>query len=627
MSHRKKENKSTKKNKVAGGSGIKTAWIRTILVVFVLMLYGNTTKYEFTLDDDIFYLKHGSVQKGVSGIAEFFSHGSMEKFDGTLGEQPYRPLTLLSFAIEKDLFNNKASSSHFINVLLYILILQVLFGLLLRLFPKIHPIVSAAVVLLFAAHPIHTEVVASVKSRDELLAGLFGLMAWLYALPKQSQEHISLKSLIASLTCFALALFSKESAITFALVIPLSYYMLVNPDLKSAGKKSLSYFSIGILFVLLRMAVIGGTAAESVIPVHENILKNAEGFGEATATRMEILFHYLKLLVVPWPLSWDYSFNQIPIMNWSNAIPWISLFLYVSLLASALYLFKKKPILSFAILFFFTTMAPTSNIFFINLSTLGERFLFIPSLGFVLALIVIISGLLKLDMNNLSRSGQRMFKNIVLIILVLYSGLSFSRSADWKSNLSLFESGAINSSNSSRAHYSLATEYTRQADAAVDTKNRREFLSKAMDHFKISLDIWPNNVMSLYNLSNTLCKVNDTSLAIVNYKKAVKINPAYMGALNNLGGVYMSRNQPDSALLYLKQGYSFNQSDVSLLTNIAFVSFIAKNYEQAIEYANKAIALDPQSKKSYNVLIDSYNLLGKPDEAARYQKARDSNFR
>ncbi len=220
-----------------------------------------------------------------------------------------------------------------------------------------------------------------------------------------------------------------------------------------------------------------------------------------------------------------------------------------------------------------------------------------------------------------------MFKNIVLIILVLYSGLSFSRSADWKSNLSLFESGAINSSNSSRAHYSLATEYTRQADAAVDTKNRREFLSKAMVHFKISLDIWPNNVMSLYNLANTLCKVNDTSLAIVNYKKAVKINPAYMGALNNLGGVYMSRNQPDSALLYLKQGYSFNQSDVSLLTNIAFVSFIAKNYEQAIEYANKAIALDPQSKKSYNVLIDSYNLLGKPDEAARYQKARDSNFR
>ena len=627
MSQRKKENKSTKKNRAEARSGINTVWIRTLLIVFTLILYGNTTKYQFTLDDDIFYLKHQSVQKGMAGMSELFKHGSMEKFDGTLGEQPYRPVTLLSFAIEKDLFNNKASSSHFINVLFYILILQVLFSLLLRLFPKINPIVVAAVVMLFAAHPIHTEVVASVKSRDELLAGLFGLMAWLYALPQPGKDYISLKSNITSLICFSLALFSKESAITFALVIPLSYYMLVKPELKSSSKKALGFFSIGILFVVLRMLVIGNSTADSVMPVHENILKNAQGFGEATATRMEILFHYLKLLVVPWPLSWDYSFNQIPIMNWNNVIPWVSLFLYLSLLSFAIYLFRKKPILSFAIFFFFITMAPTSNIFFINLSTLGERFLFIPSLGFILALMVIISGLLKLDLDRYSGRGQKMSRNFFIILLVLYSGLSFSRSADWRSNLSLFESGAINSPNSSRAHYSLATEYTRQADASVDAKSRREFHSKAIDQFNISLEIWPNNVMSLYNLANTQCKVNDTSIAIVNYKKAVEINPAYMGALNNLGGVYMSRNQPDSALFYLKQGYSFNQNDVSLITNIAFVSFIAKNYSQAIEYANKAIALDPQNKKSYNVLIDSYNLLGKTEEAARYRKARDSDFR
>ena len=147
--------------------------IGVALIIFVLVLYGNTTKYKYTLDDDIFYLKHSSVQKGVSGISEFFSYGSMEKFDGTLVEKPYRPITLLSFAIDKHLFNNKVASSHFINFLLYILILQVLFSLMLRLFPKIHPMLSAAVVLLFAAHPIHTEVVASVKSRDELLAGMF----------------------------------------------------------------------------------------------------------------------------------------------------------------------------------------------------------------------------------------------------------------------------------------------------------------------------------------------------------------------------------------------------------------------------------------------------------------------
>ncbi len=627
MSQSKTEKRASKKNKPENNSGNATTWVRVALIIFVLVLYGNTTKYKYTLDDDIFYLKHSSVQKGVSGISEFFSYGSMEKFDGTLGEQPYRPITLLSFAIEKDLFNNKAASSHFINVLLYILILQVLFSLLLRLFPKIHPMLSAAVVLLFAAHPIHTEVVASVKSRDELLAGLFGLLAWFYALPKLKADNVSRKSLSASLMFFALAIFSKESAIAFVLAIPLSYYMLVSSNLKSTLKKGAGFFAIGILFVLIRMSVIGHAETISNTEVHENILKNTQGLGEATATRMEILFHYIKLLAVPWPLSWDYSFNQIPIMSWTDVIPWISLLIYAGLLISAFYYFRKKPILSFAILFFFITLTPTSNIFFINLSTLGERFLFIPSLGFTLALVFVLSELFKLNTSNFSGPGQNMFRNVVIVLLVIYSGLSFSRSSDWKSNLTLFESGVVNSPNSSRAHYSLATEYTRQAESEVDAKNRRDYLSKAIDHFNRSLAIWPKNVMSLYNLANTQCTVRDTSGALVNYKKAVEINPSHLGVLNNIGGVYMSRNQPDSALIYLKEGYAYNQKDANLIANIALVSFFSKNYSQAIEFANKALSLDPQNKKSYNVLIDSHNKLGQTDQAERFRKARDTYFR
>ncbi|TAH41900.1 MAG: hypothetical protein EYC69_07025 [Bacteroidetes bacterium] len=627
MSQSKSDKKASRKTKSENKPGMATGWVRMALIIFVLALYGNTTNYQYTLDDDIFYLKHNSVQKGVSGLSEFFSYGSMEKFDGTLGEQPYRPVTLLSFAIEKDLFNNKAASSHFINILLYILVLQVLLSLMLRLFPRINPMLSAAVVLLFAAHPIHTEVVASVKSRDELLAGLFGLMAWLYALPKPKEEFVSIKSLSTGLFFFGLAIFSKESAVAFILVIPLSYYMLVSSNLNSTLKNGAGFFAIGILFVILRMNVIGHAETISNTEVHENILKNTQGLGEATATRMEILFHYIKLLVVPWPLSWDYSFNQIPIMNWTDVIPWISFLLYTGLLISAFYYFKKKPILSFAIFFFFITLSPTSNILFINLSTLGERFLFIPSLGFILALVFLLSELFKLDTSNFSGPGKKMFRNIILALLVIYSGLSFSRSSDWKSNLTLFESGVKNSPNSSRAHYSLATEYARQADASADVKSRREYLSKAISHFNTSLDIWPKNVMSLYNLANTQCAVNDTSGALINYKKAVNINPSHLGVLNNIGGVYMSRSQPDSALLYLKEGYEYNQKDINLIANIALVSYFSKDYSQAIDFANKAIALDPKNKKSYNVLIDSYTALGQTEQANRFRKARDTNFR
>jgi hypothetical protein len=82
---------------------ISKGLIRIVLIVVVLILYGNSINYDFTIDDNIFYTKHTSVQKGISGIGEIFTHGSLEKYNGMQGVQPYRPVTLTSFAIQKQL--------------------------------------------------------------------------------------------------------------------------------------------------------------------------------------------------------------------------------------------------------------------------------------------------------------------------------------------------------------------------------------------------------------------------------------------------------------------------------------------------------------------------------------------
>lgn len=595
-------------------------WIRLALVFFVFILYGNTLKHQFTLDDDIFYLKHKSVQKGVSALPELFSHGSMEMFNGTKGEQPYRPITLLSFALEKNLFNNNPEQSHFINVLLYVLILLVLFNLLLSIFRNLHPLAIALVVFLFAAHPVHTEVVASIKSRDELLAALFGLLAWLRLSPKEGQQTVPSKSLITGLFFFALALFSKESIITLALLIPLSNYLLQTKNFDAIRPQVIGLLSLAGLFILLRSLVIGSETQAGTIPVHENILAMAKGTGEQLATRMGILFYYLKLLVVPWPLTWDYSFNQIPVMNWTQVLPWLSLVAYSGLLIIALLTIKKKPALSFAILFLLISLLPVSNLFFRNLSTLGERFLFLPSLGFIIALSILLADIFKLDLKNLHGKGKNIFLSSSLVLIVLYSGLTISRAAEWKSNLSLFESGVIHSQNSSRAHYSLATEYTRISAAASDPKSRMEYLKKSILHFNRSLEIQPGNVQSLYNLANTQCVLGDTLTALGNYKKAIKLAPDHMGVLNNLGGIYVRYGDYENALKYLKQGLSYNPNDITLMGNIASVSYFAKNYPQAIEYAEKVRQTEPLNTKCLKTLIDAYNALGQPQEAMKYRK-------
>ena len=148
-------------------------WFYLLFAVIILLIYGNTINYEFTLDDDLFFVKHKSVQKGFDGIGEIFSLGSLNQFDGTTGTQPYRPMTLLFFTFQRVYFDNSPTTAHLMNVLLYILVSFVLFKLLRRLFPEWHRIFAVLITILYIVHPIHTEVVSSVKSVDELLAALF----------------------------------------------------------------------------------------------------------------------------------------------------------------------------------------------------------------------------------------------------------------------------------------------------------------------------------------------------------------------------------------------------------------------------------------------------------------------
>ena len=136
------------------------------------LLYVNTLKHEYTIDDLIVVTSNKLTQQGVSAIPDIFSHSYMFGYNGREDES-YRPLTLTTFALEKSMFDANSSASHFIQVLLYALTILVLFRYLVRLLGEDRLTLVALITLLFAVHPLHTEVVANVKSRDELMCALF----------------------------------------------------------------------------------------------------------------------------------------------------------------------------------------------------------------------------------------------------------------------------------------------------------------------------------------------------------------------------------------------------------------------------------------------------------------------
>ena len=134
-----------------------------LIVAFSFALYGNTIKNEYSLDDIYVTGKNLLTQQGIKAIPAIFSsyYISLNAEEGGQHNFGYRPITKVTYAIEWQFFGENPHVSHFINILLYALTGIVLFLLLRRLLSNYHILFPFLTVMLFLAHPLHTEVVAS----------------------------------------------------------------------------------------------------------------------------------------------------------------------------------------------------------------------------------------------------------------------------------------------------------------------------------------------------------------------------------------------------------------------------------------------------------------------------------
>lgn len=601
--------------------------IKWLLVITIIIMYGASVNFEFTLDDDMFYIKHKDVQQGFPAVKKLFSHGSLYGFDGTTGVQPYRPFTLFVFTLQKEFFNNSPAMAHLVNILLYLVAVLLLFNLLQTLLRGKNILFAAGITFLFAVHPIHTEVVSNVKSMDELLVAVLGILAWRCFLPDNNGHMPGWWKWIAGSLLFLLALMSKESGIAFMVIIPLGLFMLTSAGLKKSLMVMIPLAGMSSFFLLLRHNIVGTRAASSGIPLLENVLNGAKGFSQLWATKFEILFYYIRLLFVPWPLTWDYSFNQIPLVVWDSPLALAGLLVYGSLFALAIWQFRKNPVLSFSILFFFIASAPTNNLFFNNGATVGERFLFVPSLGFCIGIIWLLGNRLNISGSDFFRGSNRLFTLLVGGLGLIFAILSNQRSADWKNNLTLFERGVERSPNSSRAQYSVASEYMNQARDATDPAERSMFLDKARVHFAKSVEIFPGNSQAHYNFGIYYTLIGDTPNAIRHYRICVEVDNDYEEAMNNLGVLYQGRRVFDSAQYYYEMCMRVDPGATKPLQNLSDLFGMkgallntSGDKDGAILNYKKCLDYNPKNLQGMNNLASIYSGLRNYDSALLYLK-------
>ena len=585
------------------------------------LLYIGTLGNDYALDDDVWIKKNTVTQQGLGGIKDIFTKPSLIGFNNLKDEQ-YRPMPLLSFAIEKALFNNSPHAQHFMHLLYWGLTNVMLFLLLLKLFKNVSPLVPLAMTLFFTLHPIHSEVVCNIKSRDDMFVLLFGATS-LWHLMNYLESKVS-KRLWYSLLFFYMALTSKENGFyALPFIVPLVVFTFTSFDIKTTLLKCVPFFGVFILLLIIRKAVLVNLTYTADIPIVNNSLKAAKTLSDMYATNMTMMGKSILLLIFPHPLSWDYSYNQFPIVSWGNVNALLSTAVYIALIAYAAIKIWQKDVYAFCILFFIITIIPTSNLIVKIQASFAERFLFLPSLAFCIAIVLLLYQLFKKDPNTNKVNLLQPVSYVMAGIFVLYSYKAFTRAPEWKNNTTLFRAGLIAAPNSARVHFAVASDYRTLGDSAKVAAEKPALYQKALDEYYVGLKIYDQDAEVWYNMGVTYFSMGNAQKALEVYEKALKLRPAYSMALNNVGVIYFNSQKYDEALGYFLKSVQSDSTFADALGNTGAVYHNKGNYAQAIVYYEKAIQKNPFNRNVYANMAKAYNSLGNKEKAAEYsQKAQ-----
>ena len=587
-----------------------------VLAIVCLGLYANTWNNNYCLDDVMVITENTSTLKGFAGIKDHLTkdylYGYMHQ-ESTNPLSPWRPLSLISFSVEVGVWGiNHPAYSHLINVLLYTLTVLLLFVLLTR-YLSIEKWTAFFAALLFAIHPIHTEVVANIKSRDEILSLLMMasslLLLWKYV------ETQNKKILFFSLLVFFLALLSKENAITFVAGIPLMLYFFSDLKKNQILRLSAWYFLIAVVYLIIRFSVLYNSDSENN-PSNDGFLIINYPFlyatgNEAFFTKIFILLKYLILLLFPYPLSFDYSYRQIPYVDGGNPGVWMAFAIYGSLIFYAVKNLKKKNIIACCILLFLISFSLAMNLFFDIAVTIGERLLYTPSLFFCLA-ITQAGKLLFAKIENKWSVNVKLLKAVAIMpVFLVCSFVVVNRNKDWKDMDTLNFADYKKSPNSVRMNDALGNYYLRNAESKnINPELKAKYLELAIPYYKKAIELYPEFENELINIAICYERLGNKKESDFYWNKLKEVAPNntrlrdyyhYQSSENILKGIkFTEQNAFDSSYFYLSKAIQtaiYNDSvTVQAYYHIAGLYYKMGKYQEAHDALGKVLSLDPNNK-------------------------------
>ena len=636
------------------------------VAILCFVLNYNTLSNEYALDDGIIIHQNLNVQAGVKGIGKILTTDAFQGYLDMVNSQSplsggrYRPLSIVTFALEQSFFGEThgleyrehqkkladletnggsekdiktemnvlqeiktkiekttlsiASIRHAFQLFYFMISMLVLLYFLRKHIFSQNSILALITVLLFVTHPVHTEVIANIKSRDEILSFLFVILTLHFSfnyIQNKTQRNLLLLTI-----SFILALLSKEYAMILPILIVIGWYTIAHKEKKEIMNTGLfCLVSIAVLFMYIRFTYFSNANTVNKIT---DVLNDPYLYAspvEKLASKVAIVLEYLRVLFFPKDLSSDYSYSHFEYIKFGNWKFIVSLLLYIGMGFGFYYSLKKRLKIAFPIAIFLGFFFLVNNLLFNIGATMGERLVYHSSFG--LCLLIVMYG----DSIYQKVTASNSIKQIAIVLLLLpvltlFSFKTIERNKEWKSDATLFLADVKTVPNSALANSNAGTNiyntifkkyYDKKNHTDAETKEFENQLKIAIRYFDKALSIHENYVVAYMNRGLCYYYLKDKKSAGTDWSRAAELFNGPNNFLKQNSYIYLqdgifygSKKQYKEALESLVIASKMNPNEATIFQNLGGSYYMTGQFKLSAAAFGRALTINPALLEAQN---------------------------
>ncbi len=640
---------------------IKLQSLRPIyLGIFILcfVFYGNTLFNQYSIDDTLINNKY--VDEGLKNIPTVLTNRlDLKLQENVKDKSPYRPLVTVSYILEISVLGKSPFCSHLINILLYVICCILVVKVLLILLGKRYFTLIILTTIIFLIHPIHTEVVNNLKSRDELLSFILVMLSFYFYLKSFIRKDRSMLYQILGFVAIFFSFFAKITSVYFIFIIPIAFFIL-----KKISIKQLLIITTQLILAFISyigwikfMGIAKGKAGIK-FSYYTAPLLYEKGLDVLIPNVFNTTYHYIYLLFYPHPLLCFYGYDTVHFIGFKHPIFWLTALVCLIALVVALLNIKKEKILAFGILGLAICLGIYSNLLLKAPGIIADRFMFSAVLFFGLILAFLIFKLFKIPIKNDTSNLQinyNYYSLILILFMIFLSSLKvIDRNQDWYNGRTILERDVKYGEDSFKLNFMMGNEYFKDVkkdpnpetiakaekyylkansiyDGVSSSWNNLAFLQflkndfqNAEKYFLEAIHRDSNRVTSWFNLAKAKEKLGKYNEAITCYdivlKKDTVIKSFIKESLLNKSRLHNTVKNFSQQENTLKEAIDLFPEQIAFYDEMARLLFTQSKYNEAFSYWDKAIEKRIYNSQMIQNIIMACEAINKPDRAEYYRR-------